>query len=122
IAALRTVLYLAVMFLRTLFPGDAAAALPQAPPLGTWVWLQLILFAVVALGTAYLSEQLRRGGEGTRLLAAHLEQVRLRAEDILRNINSGIITIDPAGSLVYANPMADQILGLLMSLDTSKVV
>ena len=122
IAALGDVLYLADIVLPTLFPGDAAAALAQAQPLGTWVWLQLILFAVVALGTAYLSEQLRRGGEGTRLLAAHLEQVRLRAEDILQNINSGVITIDPAGRLMYANLMAERLLDLSLASHQNEVI
>lgn len=122
IAALGDVLYLADIVLPTLFPGDAAAALAQAQPLGTWVWLQLILFAVVALGTAYLSEQLRRGGEGTRLLAAHLEQVRLRAEDILQNINSGVITIDTAGRLMYANLMAERLLDLSLASHQNEVI
>ena len=77
-------------------------------------YLQLGLFAIVALSTAALSERLRKGTEGTRLLASHLEQVRLRAEDILGNINSGVITVDRAGRLVYANAMAERLLDVSM--------
>jgi PAS domain S-box-containing protein len=77
-----------------------------------WFYLQLALFAVVALSTAALSERLRQGTAGTAQLAAHLEQVRLRAEDILRNINSGVITVDSGGRLLYANPMAERLLGI----------
>ena len=80
-----------------------------------WFYLQLALFAVVALSTAALSERLRKGTEGTLQLATHLEQVRLRAEDILRNINSGVLTIDRLGRLVYANPMAERLLGISMT-------
>jgi two-component system sensor histidine kinase PilS (NtrC family) len=40
--------------------------------------------------------------------------VRLRAEDILGNIHSGVITIDRAGRLVYANPMAERLLDVSM--------
>jgi two-component system sensor histidine kinase PilS (NtrC family) len=80
-----------------------------------WFYAQLALFAVVALSTAAVSERLRRGTAGTAMLAAHLEQVRLRAEDILRNIHSGVITIDRAGRLVYANPMAERLLGFSMA-------
>jgi two-component system, NtrC family, sensor histidine kinase PilS len=76
------------------------------------LYLQLAVFAVVALSTAALSERLRGGTAGTALLATHLEQVRLRAEDILRNINSGVITIDPEGRLMYANPMAERLLDI----------
>ena len=78
-------------------------------------YLQLGLFAIVALSTAALSERLRKGTEGTRQLASHLEQVRLRAEDILGNINSGVITVDSAGRLVYANPMAERLLDVSMA-------
>jgi two-component system, NtrC family, sensor histidine kinase PilS len=87
-----------------------------------WFYVQLALFAVVALSTAALSERLRKGTEGTALLAAHLEQVRLRAEDILRNINSGVITIDRAGRLLYANPMAERLLNLSLASHLNREV
>lgn len=112
IAALGDVLYLADIWFYQ------RAALTDS----NWAWLQLALFAIVALGTAYLSEQLRRGRQGTALLAAHLEQVRLRAEDILQNINSGVITIDPAGRLMYANPMAERLLNISLASRINEVV
>lgn len=112
IAALGDVLYLADIFF------FQPASLTQ----DYWAWLQLALFAVVALGTGFLSEQLRKGREGTALLAAHLEQVRLRAEDILGNINSGVITIDPGGRLMYANPMAERMLDLSLASQMNEVV
>jgi two-component system sensor histidine kinase PilS (NtrC family) len=76
------------------------------------VWLQLAVFAVVAWVSAHLSAQLRERGEGKEKLFAELEQTRLRAEDILRNIRSGVITVDVDGRLLYANPMAEQLLGI----------
>jgi two-component system, NtrC family, sensor histidine kinase PilS len=88
----------------------------------SWFYVQLALFAVVALSTAALSERLRKGTAGTLQLASHLEQVRLRAEDILRNINSGVITIDRAGRLVYANPMAERLLEISMSSHSNREV
>jgi two-component system, NtrC family, sensor histidine kinase PilS len=87
-----------------------------------WFYAQLALFAIVALSTAALSERLRKGTTGTAQLAAHLEQVRLRAEDILRNINSGVITIDRAGRLVYANPMAERLLEISMASHANREV
>ena len=106
IAALGEVLYFADTFL---------VFQMQSTPLNTvgfWLWGQLAVFAIVALGSAYLSDQLRRGGEGAALLAARLDQVRLRAEDILGNISSGVITIDPSGRLIYANATAERLLDL----------
>jgi two-component system sensor histidine kinase PilS (NtrC family) len=111
VAALGIVLYFAdiALFQRTLLEDQL-------------FYVQLALFAVVALSTAAVSERLRRGTAGTAQLAAHLEQVRLRAEDILRNIHSGVITIDRAGRLVYANPMAERLLGISMATFANREV
>ena len=76
------------------------------------VWLQLGVFVLVALGSGYLSVLLRREGEGKALLVAELLHLRLQADDILRNIRSGVLTVDSEGRLLYANPMAEQMLEL----------
>ena len=81
----------------------------DSPFTATQVWLQLAVFAVVALGSAALNAKLREMGAGTE---AVLAQTRLQAADILFNIQSGILTLDAAGRLLYANPMADELLGL----------
>jgi two-component system, NtrC family, sensor histidine kinase PilS len=76
----------------------------------TWgVWLQLGVFAGVALGSAFLSAKLKELGAGTEAELAH---VRLQAADILHNIRSGIVTIDEEGRLLYANPMAEELLAI----------
>ncbi len=97
VAALGNVLYVADAFWSVETPFTAA------------VWLQLAVFAVVALGSAWLSAKLQAAGKGTEAVLAH---VRLQAADILFNIRSGIITVDVGGRLLYANPMAEQLLGL----------
>jgi two-component system sensor histidine kinase PilS (NtrC family) len=76
------------------------------------VWLQLGVFVLVALGSGYLSVLLRREGEGKELLVAELLHLRLQADDILRNIRSGVLTVDSDGRLLYANPMAEQMLDI----------
>ena len=83
------------------------------------VWLQLAVFAVVALGSGWLSARVHAAAPGTAELAHELTQVRLQASEILGNIRSGIITIDPEGRLVYANAMASTLLGL--PLDDSRL-
>lgn len=97
IAALGNVLYGADAFWSVESPFTAA------------VWLQLGVFAAVALGSAWLSAKLQEVGAGTEAELAH---VRLQAADILFNIRSGVLTVDTAGRLLYANPMADQLLGV----------
>src|SRR5438552_5509501 len=92
VAALGIVLYFtdAVIFLRS----------PVGVPA---VWVQLGVIAIVSLGIRYLSAELRQSGEGKDQLVAALEQTRLHAEDILRNIRSGVVTVDVKGRLLYAN-------------------
>ena len=75
------------------------------------LWLQLGIFAVVALGCAYVSAKLHEGAAGREALAAELAQARLEAADILENIRAAILTIDLKGNLLYANPAANTILG-----------
>jgi len=76
------------------------------------VWVQVSVIAVVALGIRALSVRLRESGEGRTLLATALEQTRMQAEDILHNIRSGVVTVDVEGRLLYANPMAEHLLGI----------
>jgi two-component system sensor histidine kinase PilS (NtrC family) len=80
--------------------------------LGPAVWLQLGVFAIVALGSAYLGAQLQRAGAGKDLLVAQLQAARLQADEILRNIRSGVMTVDSGGRLLYVNPTAEQLLGV----------
>jgi two-component system sensor histidine kinase PilS (NtrC family) len=100
IAALGCVLYFADVLLT---PGTQ---------LDLSIWLQLGVFSAVSLGSGYIAARLRQAGAGTEQLAAELVKVRLQAADILKNIRSGIVTVDAAGGLVYANPAASQLLGM----------
>jgi len=76
------------------------------------VALQLVVFAGVALGIAFLSSRLREASAGRERLEAQLALARLQADDILRNIGSGILTVDDSGRLLYVNPTAGRLLGL----------
>jgi two-component system sensor histidine kinase PilS (NtrC family) len=78
------------------------------------VWMQLTVIGLVTLGIRYLSVKLRESGEGKAMLVAALEQTRLQADDILRNIRSGVITVNSEGRLLYANPTAEQLLGMTL--------
>ncbi|MBI1809814.1 MAG: PAS domain-containing protein, partial [Gemmatimonadetes bacterium] len=74
-------------------------------------WMQAAVFSLVAIITAYISARLREAGQGSERLAAELQSVRLREKDILANIRSGIITVDDAGTLLFANPTASELVG-----------
>src|SRR5205814_10483241 len=65
----------------------------------------------VAAVTAYFASRVSVMGAEREALAGELRQVRLEAADVLRNIPTGIVTVDADGQLLYCNPAAEQILG-----------
>ena len=93
-----------------LYFADALWARGGALPVA--VTLQLLVFALVAFAVAYLSAGLREAGAGREELEAQLALARLQADDILRNIGSGIVTVDSGGRLLYINPTASRLLSL----------
>ncbi len=76
------------------------------------LWLQLGLFAMVALTSGFIGARLREARAGTEALVAQLTKARLQASDILTNIRSGIVTVDRRGRLLYSNPAASTLLGM----------
>ena len=74
--------------------------------------LQLVIFGLVALSSGYIGARLREARAGAEALVTQLNKARLQASDILKNIRSGIITVDQQGVLRYANPAASALLGV----------
>ena len=71
-----------------------------------------MVFALVFAVVSVLAARLRTAGARTLQLETELAQVRLEADDVLRTITSGVLTIDPAGRLAFINPMAEKLLGI----------
>src|SRR5947208_2012118 len=80
-------------------------------PMTGQVALQLLVFVGVAAVTAYFASRVSVMGAEREALAGELRQARLEAADVLRNIPTGIVTVDQSGHLLYCNPAAEQILG-----------
>ncbi len=78
------------------------------------IWVQVGVFVVVSIGSGFIAARLRQAGDGRDALAAQLVKVQLEAADILRSIQSGIVTVDAAGNLLYANPAASELLGIAL--------
>lgn len=76
------------------------------------VFLQMALFAVVALVTAWLGERLRRTGTQLGAMELALRQLRLDTDDILGTIDTGVVTVDEDGKLAYMNQAAETLLGV----------
>ena len=78
-----------------------------SPALG----FQLGVFVVVALSISYLASRVRVVGAARTELEQEVKRLRLEAPDILRQLVTGVITVDGAGALAFSNPAAEQLLG-----------
>ena len=89
---------------------DIVWAHASIPP-GT-VFIQIGLFALMALATGYLGDRLRQAGAALGEIESELRQLKLSTSDILGAIDTGVATIDGAGRLAYINPAGEGLLGL----------
>lgn len=107
---------LLVTFLASaLFVADVVVAFPGL--IGLTLWLQVGVFLAVALATGWIGSRVRIMGREREALEQEVQRLRLEAQDILRSIGSGVLTVDAEGALLYANPAAGHLLGFD---DTSK--
>ena len=74
------------------------------------VWLQIAVFVSVSFVTGFIASRVRVMGAEHEVLQQEVKRLRLEAADILRNIRSGVLTVDGRGTVVYANPAARQLL------------
>jgi len=74
------------------------------------VWGQVTVFTAVYAIVATLGSRLRLASVEQSTLRRELLRVRLEADDILRNIRSGVLTIDSLGRLAFINPTAERLL------------
>ena len=93
------VLYVADVVL--MYPGQLSSA----------IWFQVGVFVMVALATGHLASRVTVVGAARSELEQEVHRLRLEAGDILRQIGSGVITVDGEGSLVFANEAAERLLG-----------
>jgi two-component system sensor histidine kinase PilS (NtrC family) len=89
--------------------SDLALAYQGRLDLG--VGLQIGLFTLVAVLTGLVGDRLRRAGIALGAVESALQQLRLDTGDILANLSTGVLTVDGAGRLAYANPAAEALLG-----------
>jgi len=75
------------------------------------IFLHLLIFYLVAFIAGYLGQRLRDQDRRLADASRALRRARLETDDILRHLNSGLITIDAEGCIVYFNRTAERILG-----------
>jgi two-component system sensor histidine kinase PilS (NtrC family) len=97
-------LFAGLIYFADVFWGHSTGVTPG-------VWVQLAVFALVAVVIAYVASRVNVLGRREVALTAEVRQVQLEADDVLRNIRTGVITVDADGQLLYANPASEDILG-----------
>jgi len=76
------------------------------------LFLYVCGFYMAAFVSGYLSEKLELKDRALQGASRALELARLETDDILRHMQSGLLTLDSRGTLVYFNRTAEDILGL----------
>ncbi len=75
------------------------------------ITVNTLAFYLVAVLSAYLSEQVRRKEEELKEHLVDYGQLERLYKHIVQNVNSGLITIDEAGRITSFNRMAEEISG-----------
>lgn len=75
------------------------------------IFLHILIFYLVAFISGYLAERLSRQDQKLADASLALKRARLETDDILRHLNSGLLTVDPFGCIIYFNRAAEKILG-----------
>jgi len=73
--------------------------------------VNMVAFYLVAILSAYLSEQVRRKEEELRERQIDYNQLEQLYKHIVHNVNSGLVTVDGAGRVISFNRMAEDITG-----------
>lgn len=102
---------LTAAFGAALFLADAYFGQPRGSA-APGLWGQVAVFIVVFAVVASLGQRLRAAALEQTQLETELERVRLEADAILRNIRSGVLTVDGRGLLAFINPTGEELLGL----------
>lgn len=90
--------------------ADVAFAYPEF--VDAVVLIQVGIFTAVALASGVIGGKLRAAGRELQSLEGELRRLRLGTSDILRAIDSGVVTVDREGRPVYVNPAAEELLDL----------
>lgn len=74
------------------------------------IFMHILIFYLVAFISGYLAERLRKRDQELADTSLALQKAKLETDDILKNLNSGLLTIDNNGTIIYFNKAAEKIL------------
>lgn len=118
VASVVSLIYSAVVWLNqsisvsgtwNLHPGSGGI-LPADDLLFYSMFLHILIFYLVAFIAGYLAQKLQLKDQELHSASVELKKVRLETGDILRHLNSGLLTLNSLGEVVYFNHYAETIL------------
>ncbi|GAB4319500.1 MAG: ATP-binding protein [Candidatus Zixiibacteriota bacterium] len=119
VASAATVSYLAVIWIDA---GQTAAILNPRQWLGSMqqlpdeqffaIFVRICIFYLCAFSGGYLAERLWTHDKALAHTTRALEVAKLETGDILKHLQSGILTVDLNGRIVFFNRAAEEILGM----------
>lgn len=75
------------------------------------IFLHILIYYLIAFISGYLAERLRQRDLQLADTSRALQKAKLETDDILRHLNSGLLTIDASGRIIFFNRAAERILG-----------
>ena len=75
------------------------------------IFLHILIFYLTAFISGYLAERLSSQDRELADASLALRRARLETDDILRHLNSGLLTIDASGYVIFFNRAAERTLG-----------
>ncbi|MCK4572750.1 MAG: PAS domain S-box protein [candidate division Zixibacteria bacterium] len=75
------------------------------------IFLHILIFYLVAFISGYLAERIKQRDQELKDTSLALKKAKLETDDILRHLNSGLLTVDTNGRIIYFNRAAERILG-----------
>lgn len=117
VASASSILYGALLdlqYYRLLFPVGIRFSSPsshQSSYVFYLIAINMLAFYLVALLSAYLSEQVRKKDEELKKRLIDFNQLERLYKHIVQNVTSGLVTVDEAGRITSFNRMAEEITG-----------
>ncbi len=119
VASAATASYLVVIWIDAgqtsaiLNPGQWLASMQNLPDDQFFaIFVRVCIFYLCAFSGGYLAERLWTHDEALAHTTRALEVAKLETGDILKHLQSGILTVDLAGQIVFFNRAAEEILGV----------
>ena len=75
------------------------------------IFMHMLIFYLVAFMSGYLAEHLKLRDKQLADTSLALKQAKLETDDILLHLNSGLLTINTRGKIIFFNRAAEKILG-----------